>query len=490
MNSIHRYTKHSRTVVFIMLAAATLLAAIAIPAQAQTYTPLFAYDTSQQWFASPLGQLALGRDGNFYGMTFTGDILYSVTPLGDPTVLWIAQDQFTWGVQCNFGLTLGPDGLLYGPCMDINQDWSNGSGAIFRYDPTKIPTQDGFTVLYEFPSLGCSVQPNALTLNTDGNFYGTTQGSNCGTAGLGTFFKITPSGSLTTLHTFTGDPTDPAYPSAVTLGTDGNFYGTSTAGGAYNGGTLFKITSKGKVTLLYSFNGNTGPYEPAAAPIQGADGKWYGTTWYGGTSNNGTIFQYAAAKINFLHNFNYSVDYAGYPAFPLTLGPDGNFYSPSPTINMGGYGPESLFEITTAKTSVYSDRFNWLLPGQNCNDLLANGCIPTSPLAAHPNGMFYGTTGQGGSADSGIFYSFSMSFKPYIILQFPRGKIGTSIGIFGTGLTGTTAVSFNGVAATSFTVDSDTYMTALIPTGATRGYVTVTTPGGSLKSAIKLTVVK
>jgi hypothetical protein len=79
--------------------------------------------------------------------------------------------------------------------------------------------------------------------------------------------------------------------------------------------------------------------------------------------------------------------------------------------------------------------------------------------------------------------------KPYIILQFPRGTTGSTIGIFGQGLTGTKSVSFNGITAT-FTVVSDAYLTATIPTGATTGYVTVSTPSSTLKSAIKLTIVK
>jgi uncharacterized repeat protein (TIGR03803 family) len=498
MNLIDRRCKHSglAAIALTMLAAVALLAGVAIPAQAQTYTPLYDYE-GPQWLANPLGQLALGRDGNFYGMTTGGSIneIYEITPEGAETTLWISKDQFTYGTQCYFGLTLGPDGLLYGPCMDIDQNWNNGSGAIFKYDPSQ--GQNGFTVLYEFPSLGCSVQPNALTLNTDGNLYGTTQGANCGSAGYGTFFKITPAGKLTTLHTFQGAPgNDAAYPSAVTLGSDGNFYGTSTAGGIQaqnlNAGTVFKITPKGKVTLLYVFSANNnGPYEPAAAPTQGADGKWYGTTFLGGTYGYGIIFQLAGKKINILHNFNMNVDNAGYPAFPLTLATDGNFYSPSQTVAFGGYGPESIFKTTTiAKKPVYSDLFNWMVPGQGCNNQSTNGCVPSSPLALHPNGTFYGTTEQGGyPADEGVFYSFSMGFKPYIVPQFPRGKVGTPIGIFGVGLTGTSAVSFNGVAA-NFSVASDTYLTATIPTGATKGYVTVTTPSGTLKSAVKLTVVK
>lgn len=491
MNSIYRQGKQSgvAAIALTMLAAVVLLAGIAIPAQAQTYTALYNF-SGAQWQADPVGPLALGRDGNFYGMSMGGaaPTFYEITPEGAYTELWLGNGI---GWQCTAGFAVGPDGLLYGACWQIN--WlEDNTGAIIKLDPSQ--PGNGPTVFYKFPSYGCSVTPNSLTLYTDGNFYGTTQGSNCGSAGYGTFFKMTPSGTLTTLHTFQGTyGNDAAYPSAVTLGSDGNFYGTSVAGGIQaqnlNSGTVFKITPKGKVTLLYVFNGNNnGPDEPAAAPIQGANGKWYGTTWEGGTNGYGTIFQLAGKKINILHNFNMNVDNAGYPAFPLTLATDGNFYSASPTVAFGGYGPESLFEITTAKKPVYNDLFNWMVPGQGCNNQLTNGCLPGSPLALHPNGTFYGTTQGGGyPADSGVFYSFDMGLKPYIILQFPLGKKGTSIGIFGVGLTGTTAVDFNGVAAT-FNVVSDTYLTATIPTGATTGYVTVATPSGTLKSAVKLTV--
>jgi len=478
MNSFYRQVKSSgmAAIALTMLAAVTLLAGIAIPAQAQTYTVVYNFD-GPQWLNQPLGQLALGRDGNFYGMTFVGDEIYQMTPAGGETTLWIAPDQFSYGVQCTFGMTLGPDGLFYGPCMDIGQNWNNGSGAIFKYDPSQ--GQNGFTVLYEFPVYGCSVQPNALTLNTDGNFYGTTQGANCGSAGYGTFFKITPSGTLTTLHTFQGDPKDAAYPSALTLGNDGNFYGTSTVGGNDNNcGTAFKITPKGKVTILYNFGpGGTSPCEPAAPMTQGTNGKWYGTTLAGGTYGYGIIFELSGKKLTILHNFNPAVDNAGEPTFALTLGTDGNFYSAS-----SPWADESIFEITTGKKPVYTDLFNWVDQYP-----IADGWGTSSPLALHPNGNFYGTTTQGGQDQGGVLYSLNVGFNPYIVLQFPLGNVGASIGIFGVGLTGTTAVDFNGVSA-QFTVDSDTYLTATVPTGATTGYVTVTTPSGTLKSATKFAV--
>ena len=489
MNSIYWQGKHSgmAAIALTMLAAVVLLAGIAIPAQAQTYTPLYSFGAVDSSQNGPNGQLALGRDGNLYG-TINPSLseIYQITPEGEETLLWKAPT-YPYGTVCYSGMTLGADGLLYGTCQQWNGFNGNG-GVIFKYDPSK--GQNGFTILYSFPYCGTTWMPSPLTLGTDRNLYGTTFGSGYCDTGWGTFFQITPAGKFTTLHVFKGsaanEPGEPSGPLA--LGANGNFYGTSQAGGYptdYNGGTVYMITPKGKVTLLYSFP-NTGPYEPVAGVTQGADGKFYGTTYYGGTYGHGTIFQLVKkGTIKVLHAFNYHVDNAGFPAFPLTLGTDASLYAPSLTFNMGGYGPESLFKITTK--GVYADLHN-LLPAA-CPQGTPDGCMLSSPMVLHPSGIFYGTAAQGGTVGRGVFYGLGNGLHPYIALQFPRAKIGTSIGIFGVGLTGTTAVSFNGVAS-AFSVMSDTYMTATIPAGATQGYVTVTAPSGTLKSAVKLTVTK
>jgi uncharacterized repeat protein (TIGR03803 family) len=490
MNSIYRQVRHSgmAAIALAMLAAVVILAGIAIPAQAQTYTPLYAFGAVDSSENGPNGQLALGRDGNFYG-TINPDIsgIYRITPKGAETMLWWAPT-YPNGSVCYSGLTLGADGLLYGTCEMWNGFTDNG-GIVFKFNPSQ--GQNGFTILYSFPYCGTTWLPSPLTLGTDGNLYGTTFGSGYCDTGYGKFFKITPAGKLTTLHVFQGQPgNDAGEPSgALTLGANGNFYGTSEVGGN-SGGTVYEITPKGKVTLVYSFS-NTGPMEPVAGVTQGADGKFYGTTYEGSTYGEGAIFGLTAAgKIAYLHYFNQSVDHAEFPNFPLTLGTDGNLYAPSLSFYMGGYGPESLFEITTK--GVYTDLYN-LQPG-GCSENTPDGCMLSSPLVLHPNGTFYGTAAQGGvyqgeGIGRGVFYSLNTGLKPYIILQFPRGKIGASIGIFGVGLKAATAVSFNGTAA-QFKVHSATYLTATIPTGATSGYVAVSTKSGTLNSDVKLTVVK
>jgi len=471
---------------------ALLFAGTARPAQAQTYTPLYDFGAVDSSQTSPQGQLALGRDGNFYG-TLMGNghsEIYQITPDGAETLLWA--DDSPSETQCLTGLTLGSDGLLYGTCnyWGGNNYETGGSGIVFKYDPSQ--GQNGFAVLYSFPTCNsghaASIFPNPLTLGTDGNFYGSTSGNTFCPDPKGTVFKVTPTGALTTLHVFLGassnDGDTPSGP--LTLGVDGNFYGTTQLGGniGQNGGAVFKITPKGKITLLYSF---VNTYEPLAGVTQGLDGKFYGTTSENGTYSNGTIFQLTTAgKIAYLHNFNYAVDDVAYPFNPLTLGTDGNLYGPSNCFSWG-CGPESLYKITTK--GVYADLYNGFTnPEGACPDWSPTGCGLSSPMALHPNGTFYGTTQQGGDNGQpigrGVFYSFSAGLKPFVSLQFPLAEIGTTLGILGQGFTTATAVEFNGTPA-SFTVVSGTYLEATVPAGATKGYVTVTESSGSLKSNIE-----
>jgi uncharacterized repeat protein (TIGR03803 family) len=496
MNNIRLQAKTFRMAAIAFTMLALLFTWAARPAQAQTYTPLYDFGAvdATQW--GPNGQLALGRDGNYYGtMNENYSEIYKMTPAGAETLLWSAATSYE--TVCSTGLTLGSDGLLYGTCNTWGGNaWaSGGSGIVFKYDPNQ--GQNGFTILYSFPECNSdgSLYPSALTLGTDGNFYGTTLGNSFCPNPYGTVFKVTPTGTFTTLHVFkgngTGDGNAPMGP--LTLGANGNFYGTTQEGGtsAYNAGTVFKITPKGKLTLIHSFDNSVG-YYPEAGVTQGADGKFYGTTSNGGSYGDGTIFQLTAAgKIAFLHSFNYAVDDVAGPVNPLTLGTDGSLYGPANCFSWG-CGTESLYKVTTK--AVFTNLYNGFTnPDGACPDWSVTGCGLSSPMALHPNGTFYGTTLQGGDngqpVGRGVFYSFSTGLKPYIILQFPRGTIGTSIGIFGVGLTGTTAVSFDGVDG-NFTVESNTYLTATIPTGAKTGYVTVSTPSGTLKSAVKLTVVK
>lgn len=275
--------------------------------------------------AFPNSGLIQARNGNFYGTTYEGGsgaecngvgitcgTVFEVTPQGKLTTLYsfCSLTNCSDGSMPYGGLVMGSDGNLYGITTfgGNTRCYGNGCGTVFKLTP-----QGQLTTLYTFCSKkGCAdgVAPSAsLVEGSDGNFYGTTlQGgmpsSVCfaNTFGCGTIFKITPTGELTTLHVFCvrTNCTDGSAPIAPLIqGKDGNFYGTTYFGGV-NGlfmGTVFKMTSSGKLATLYSFCSESNCADgaaPEAALVEGADGKFYGTTsGDGGDEGLGTVFSLA-----------------------------------------------------------------------------------------------------------------------------------------------------------------------------------------------------
>jgi uncharacterized repeat protein (TIGR03803 family) len=257
-----------------------------------TLTTLYSFNATDGFL--PLAGLAPGTDGNFYGTTYNGGAngfggtAFKMTAGGMLTTLYsfCSQPNCADGARPHAVLVLASDGSFYGTTMEGG---SHGVGTVF-----KITSGGALTTLYTFCPAGRPCPDGAyptspLVQATDGNFYGTTaEGGN----GPGTVFKITPQGTLTTLHSF--DDTDGASPqSGLVQATDGNLYGATSAGGANDDGTIFKITPGGMLTTLYSFCAQTGCPDgifPLAAMVQATDGNFYGTTTYGGASGDGTVF--------------------------------------------------------------------------------------------------------------------------------------------------------------------------------------------------------
>ena len=225
---------------------------------------------------------------------------------------------------------------------------------MFKVTPAGVET-----VLYSFEGNGGvsgsadGAQPQAgLILASDGNFYGTTyQG---GTYNYGTVFRITPAGAewvlLDSFARSIGGASDGANPQAgLVQGIDGNFYGTASVGGTTNGGTVFRVTPAGVETVLYSFSeaGNsTDGYDPVAGLILASDGNFYGTTLHGGVYDPGTAFRVTPDGVEtVLYSFGNNAD-GSYPHGGLLQGADGNFYGT--TYSGGASGEGTVFKLTNA----------------------------------------------------------------------------------------------------------------------------------------------
>jgi len=238
-----------------------------------------------------------GSDDNFYGTTQYGGpnntgTVFKISTNGVVTTLhfFATGDYNQWPRP---GLVQGSDGYFYG---------TDGIGTVF-----KISTNGVFTTLYSFTSGNDGGLPNAaLVQGSEGNFYGTTRvGGNTHLnegSGFGTVFKISTNGTLTTLYSFTGGDDGAYLQAALVQGRDGFFYGTTGRGGSVGMnrgyGTVFKISPNGVLTTLYSFGSvqdtNGVPLDgayPQAALVQGSDGYFYGTTYYGGQGGGGTVFR-------------------------------------------------------------------------------------------------------------------------------------------------------------------------------------------------------
>ena len=440
---------------------------------AQTFKPLHNLGSiaNEPLNPSPIGLFSQGRDGAIYSTTPYGGLhksgaAFNITTSGTLTTLFDF-NPYSAPTSPLSGMTLGLDGNFYGT---TSGGGTHIGGTVFRVTPAGVQT-----TLWNFTTGADQGNPaSAPALGPDGNFYGTTDGIYAGT--YGTAYKITPAGVLKTIHVFKF--TDGAVPYALILGLDGNFYGVTRLGGAKNMGVVFRMTKAGAVKVLHSFTGFPDDGNlPIGTLAQGNDGTLYGTTYSGGTRNWGTVFKISPTGTGYkvLHIFDRTLDINDgiQPLAGMALGTDGNLYG---TTSIGGkQNAGTLFKVTPAgvKSTLYS-----FCPVSGCKD----GFLPQTALMQHTNGKLYGATESGGtSVNGGEFFSLDVGLGPFINIVLLSGKAGSTAQILGQGFTGTTSVKFNGVAAT-FTVVSDTYLTAKVPTTASTGIVTVVTPAKTLTS--------
>ena len=383
-------------------------AAVAAPAQTLTLLHSFSGPDGNQ----PSG-LIQASDGYFYGTTSYGGAygngtVFKITAAGTLTTLY----NFCAKTGCNdgalaAGLMQATDGNFYGTtnfggAYPNCANYGNGCGTVFQITPAGT-----LTTLYSFcAQTGCpdGFQPNrGLMQATDGNFYGTTNhggaSSNC-QGGCGTIFKITSGGTLTTLYSFcavSGCP-DGNYPVAGLIqGTDGNFYGTTDSGGAYGngdfgGGTVFRITPGGTLTTLYRFCAQgycPDGSSPHAELMQAADGNFYGTAG-GGAYYCGTVFKVTpAGTLTTLNSLDVDKDGCGSQA-GLVQAADGNFYGT--TFGGGAYSHGTWIYGHGTVFEVTAGGTLTSLYSFCTQTGCPDGARPTAGLIQATDGNFYGTT--------------------------------------------------------------------------------------------------
>jgi len=391
----------------------------------------------------PDSTLVQGSDGNFYGTTFAGGpsgtdagTVFQITPDGTLTSVYAFPS--SRGGFDPYGLIQDDRGVFYGTTYYGGRGRGQNGGTFYRL----VPHGSSYVehVLYSFCSqANCAdgSQPNpGLIRGLDGNFYGTTAyggyaGTGCVSLGCGTIFKLTPTGTLTTLYTFCegasfcGTGLGPLFQAS-----NGKFYGTTSTGGnikcdsgsgTASCGTVYEISSDGNFKTTYKFcsqpNCSDGMF-PGLSVIQASDGNLYGIN-----SNTST---------------------------------------------------SQLFQLTL------SGRLTVIAQA-------SEGLQVFAPLLQSTDGTFYGTSLHGGNAINcmygcGLLFNFSAGLPAFVKTEPTSGTVTKSVIILGNNLTGSTSVTFNGTSAT-FTIVSDSEITTTVPSGATSGPVQVTTPTGTLTSS-------
>ena len=452
---------------FLAACAGLGLSTAAVPAFAASFTTLYTFTPAKDGNA-PQSEMTQGTDGKLYGTNSlggpnnTGSLFRINTDGGSFTGISFFGPTTT-GLTPNGGVIQGTDGYFYGTTYGGGD---NGLGLIY-----KIQTAGQLVKLASFATGDPGSSPAAtLTQGIDGYFYGTAQLG--GLNNYGTIFRTDPAtGKTTTVSPFSGG-TDGLYPeSELTQAADGNFYGTTINGGAANAGTIFQVTPGGVRTTIYAFKNTTDGNTPLRGVVPGRDGFLYGVAVKGGASLGGTIFRVSTAgDFTLLYSFTGQLG-AGSPYSSegrLVQAGDGNFYG---TTNLGGtFNDGTIFKVTP--TGGFTTLYNFTNG--------ADGGYPVAGLTQGEDGNLYGTTsGQNGTTAGTVFrLDLDLPLPTPLPLLFTPSTVseGDTLTIKGDDFLGVTGVVFptaSGSAAAGFTVLSKTVLQAVVPTGAVSGVVTL-----------------
>jgi uncharacterized repeat protein (TIGR03803 family) len=364
------------------------LAAVPPSAQGQALTVLHSFEGGTDG-ESPSGGVVRDAAGNLYGTsayggTFNFGTVFKLDSAGNETVLY----SFTGGTDGAIplaGLIRDAAGNLYGTTEvggDLTCNSGIGCGTVF-----KLQTTGKETVLHSFTGSPDGASPIAgMIRDAAGNLYGTTSagGIDCGSLGCGTVFKLDAAGKETLLHSFTGGA-DGTYPDGgVIRDAAGNLYGTTAYGGTYNFGTVFKLNSTGTETVLYRFRNRANGQYPVGGVIRDKAGNLYGATEVGGAFSSGTVFKLdTTGKETVLHNFAGGADGQN-PVAGVIRDGAGVLYGTTQYgggVTCFGSGCGTVFKVDTTgkETVLYSFTGG------------ADGAAPLASLVRDAAGNLYGT---------------------------------------------------------------------------------------------------
>ena len=391
----------------VSLAVLGLIAgALAGPPDAQRFQVVYSFRDVPDGANPFQSSIALDNSGSLYGTSLHGGTgsngtVFKVTPTGKESVLY----RFAAGVKGRApspesGVVRDEAGNLYGT-EAFSGPQQNGS--VFKLGPA-----GKLTVLHDFSGSGDGDAPSGgLVRDASGNLYGTASGGgdlqSCGN-GCGTVFKINSSDKFTVLYTFTGGGDGGIPTGSLVLDSDGNLYGTTVGGGAFGFGAVFVVSSSGQEHPLYSFSttGQTDGNEPVAGLVRDSSGTLYGTTFYGGGGNCadgfnpgcGTVFKIdKSGTFSVLHSFTGGDD-GGWSTAALVLDRNGNLYGT--TSGAGRFGAGTLFSIS--KTGAFS-----LLHSFKGG---MDGARPMGTMTIDSTGAIYGTAAGGGAFGFGEVFKF------------------------------------------------------------------------------------
>jgi uncharacterized repeat protein (TIGR03803 family) len=361
--------------------------------------------------ANPYASLIVDGAGHLYGTTTYGGAS------DDGTVFTVKTDGSAFAVLHSFAGGAADGANPYGaPILDgsgnlhgtTSAGGASGDGTVF----TMTTGGDDFTLVHSFAggATDGATPYGSLVRDASGNLWGTTNSG--GTSDEGTIFMIDGGGTLTVVHSFTGGASDGARPHvALILDGAGNLYGTTYSGGTSNDGTVFTIDAAvSTFTVLHSFAGNpTGGAHPEASLVLDGAGNLYGTTSYGGAADTGAVFTVTTAGTGFaiLHSFAWGGTEASHPYPSLVLDGSGNLYG---TTYAGGHSSSGV--IFTLKTDGSGFTVLHSFAGGE-----ADGANPYGALVLDGSGNLYGTTSGGGASGEGTIFTITTGGTGFTVLH-------------------------------------------------------------------------